>query len=124
MLCSPRKYNRIDGFYVMEQRVPYSYTKYIYIVIEVDGDPIAEYPKYGMDVEQLLHSLEKSGSYNIMETGRGFSPDKDEIPEPIEVTHHAEHITWRVRKPALERLFYFEREAYEGFVIRMRCKYP
>ena len=120
MLRSPQKYNLIDGFYVLEQRVPLHYTRYIYTVLEIDGYPVIEYPKYSIDVAQLSYSLQGSGFYTILQPGLGFSSERDIVPQDIEVTHHAEHITWKVGSSSLERLYHFEKKAYTSLVEKMK----
>lgn len=119
MLRFPKVFNTLDGFYLLEHNLPRAYNKRIYIILEVDDFPLVEFPRYSIDVEQLLLSLQGTGFYTLLLPGRAFRRDQDPLPDPVHVIHHPTYISWQVKSPLLERTFYFEKQPYTALAERM-----
>jgi hypothetical protein len=121
MFYQHKKYNKLHGFFVLEQKMPDGTTKDAYTVIEIDGNPIADFPQYAINIEELVKSEKADGNLHILEVNHFLIEDYAWIkPEPIQVLHYRDHVQWQVHIPVFKRIFAFEPKDYRHFVRTMK----
>lgn len=83
----------------------------IYVVLSVDNKPIADFPYYAIDLQELLNSIHQDGDYFIITCECGVPEDKG-LHKGINVKHSGEYIQWHIFEPFPERIFTFEKDQY------------
>ncbi|HTM65040.1 MAG TPA: hypothetical protein VL093_01860 [Flavipsychrobacter sp.] len=121
MFYQHKKYNKLNGFFVLEQKVPFGTTKEAYTVIEIDGNPIADFPQYAINIQELVKSEKTNGNFRILEANEFPLEDYTWVsPEPIQVMHYGDHVQWEIDSPVFKRIFAFEPKAYRHFIRSMK----
>lgn len=121
MIYQHKRYNHIDGFFVAEERIPFGSGKSVYAVIEVYQVPVVDFPRYAINVQELINSERQSGDFKIIEPNHFALEEYEWIdPEPVTVIHHRSHISWTVGAPVFKRCWAFERKQYRQFVRKMK----
>jgi hypothetical protein len=91
----------------------------VHIILEIDGEPLAKFSYYAIDLEQLFASENASGAFSIITCWCG-EPSCAGIGKGVAVTHRDGWVHWRVPEPGPEREFSFVETDYVRSLVGLR----
>lgn len=111
--------NILGGYFILEIKNPMvkelSHLLKFYSVITVDRKPLANFPEYSINLQELKNSSKKSGIYEILTCNCG-DPGCIGINEGIKVKHEGDYITWIISSPKPLKVFNFRKDNYTRVV--------
>lgn len=91
----------------------------VHIILEIDGEPLAAFSYYAIDLEELFRSERESGAFFIVTCWCG-QPSCAGIGRGVMVEHRDGLVHWRVPEPEPERELLFVETEYVKALIGLR----
>ncbi|MCW3059119.1 MAG: hypothetical protein JWQ02_940 [Capsulimonas sp.] len=83
----------------------------VHIVVEIDGEPLAAFSYYAIDLEELFRSERDSGAFFIITCWCG-QPACAGVGRGVAVEHRDGMVYWRVPEPGPDREYVFRETDY------------